>query len=111
MSKHGFLDLLKNTGATSEKGKDKNDGQTPKVDKSSASKKDSKGWNALKDDFMMNNKLKDWDKALSSDEDSEEDDDESAQGKKRGLDADDVMDDDDWSSDDGGVSKTKRRKR
>jgi len=111
MSKHGFLDILKNTGSASEKGIDKNDEQSSKVEKSSASKKDSKGWNALKDDFMMNNKLKDWDKALSSDEDSEEDDDNSARGNKRGLDADDVMDDDDWSSDDGGVSNAKRRKR
>lgn len=111
MSKHGFLDLLKNTGSASEKGKDKKDEQLSKVEKSSASKKDSKGWNALKDDFMMNNKLKDWDKALSSDEDSEENDDDSTRGNKRGLDADDVMDDDDWSSDDGGVSNAKRRKR
>ncbi|KAL7479763.1 hypothetical protein ACHAW6_005481 [Cyclotella cf. meneghiniana] len=87
-TKHGFLDMIKSAasagggaggdsketsvgGGTVDgaKGREKGDGKREK----------SVGWSALKDDFMMNSKLKDWDKELSDDD---EDDDEEEQNEK-----------------------------
>ncbi|KAL7516483.1 hypothetical protein ACHAWX_001493 [Stephanocyclus meneghinianus] len=87
-TKHGFLDMIKSAasagggvgsdsketsvgGGTVDgaKGREKGDGKREK----------SVGWSALKDDFMMNSKLKDWDKELSDDDD---DDDEEEQKEK-----------------------------
>eukprot|EP00804_Cyclotella_cryptica_P004992 CCRYP_020422-RA/>CCRYP_020422-RA protein AED:0.46 eAED:0.60 QI:0/0/0/0.75/0.66/0.5/4/0/127 len=51
--KHGFLDVIKLAG----KGEGKKD--------------KSVRWSALKDDFMMNSKLKDWDKKLYDDGDDD----------------------------------------
>lgn len=67
MSKHGFLDMLKKTGPTKIKpASDKF--ESPQKSQSKNGNKSGSGWNALKDDFMMNAKLKDWDKTLSEDE-------------------------------------------
>ena len=105
MSKHGFLDMLKKTGSSKAEAAKEKSMVAKKPDSGGSEKKASKGWNALKDDFMMGSKLKDWDKALSDDEDSD-DDDNDARGMKRAADGDDVMDDD-WSSED---EKPKKRK-
>jgi hypothetical protein len=112
MTKHGFLDMLKKTGSSHSELKGSND--TLKQSKAEISgSKTSKGWNALKDDFMMNSKLKDWDKAMSDDDDSDDDDEGNFRGTKRTADDDDddVMDND-WSSEDESrqVSKSKRKK-
>ena len=114
MSKHGFLDMLKKTGTSKSAGSEETS-KTPKSSEKNSEKKSNKGWNALKDDFMMASKLKDWDKALSSDDDEEDSDDNDegkggkgskGKGVKRSVDDDAVMDDD-WSSDD---EKPKKRK-
>jgi hypothetical protein len=60
MSKHSFLDMIKSAAA--EKSKDTSDKKQESQSK----------WKVLKDDYMMNSKLKDWDKA-SSEEDGEGD--------------------------------------
>jgi len=119
MSKHGFLDMLKKTNASGDGGSGTNKGPFSSSSKNSADgttkssriktlkdkQRTSDGWNALKDDFMMNSKLKDWDKQMSSsdedvdDVDDDEDDGGGGGGKKRG-DIDAVMDDDDSSSGD-----------
>jgi hypothetical protein len=103
MSKRGFLDMLK-TNAT--KAGDVKGGATDKAgalaalkqDNASASsgeKKSGSGWNALKDDFMMKSKLKDWDKDLSDDSSEESNDEEEAHV------AGDGEVNDDWSDDEG----------
>jgi hypothetical protein len=56
-------------------------------------KNKTKGWNALKDDFMMNTKLKDWDKELS-DNDYDDNDNSFDDEHYGGGDDDDFMDDD-----------------
>jgi hypothetical protein len=108
MTKYGFLELIKNSAkgggdATDEVTTNTNHEEKrsmnskvnlSKVDEMNRKKVDSKnkkGWNALKDDFMMNSKLKDWDKELSDDESIEDDD------HVNGVDGDDdgFMDDDD----------------
>jgi len=118
MSKHGFLDMLKKTNASGDastnKGPFSSSSKNNSADGTTKSsgiktlknkKQTSDGWNALKDDFMMNSKLKDWDKQMSSsdedvdDMDDDEEDGGSGGGKKRG-DIDAVMDDDDSSSGD-----------
>eukprot|EP00557_Chaetoceros_sp_GSL56_P005675 CAMPEP_0176498630 /NCGR_PEP_ID=MMETSP0200_2-20121128/12436_1 /TAXON_ID=947934 /ORGANISM="Chaetoceros sp., Strain GSL56" /LENGTH=372 /DNA_ID=CAMNT_0017896875 /DNA_START=28 /DNA_END=1142 /DNA_ORIENTATION=- len=71
MSKHGFLDMLKKTSSTSKDPTSKQESNSKENNASNQNKKNSKGWNALKDDFLMNKKLKDWDKALSGDEESD----------------------------------------
>ncbi|KAL3790261.1 hypothetical protein ACHAWO_001336 [Cyclotella atomus] len=68
-SKHGFLDMIKSAAAN-----DKDVKGDEKVEKIERSGKKGVGWSALKDDFMMNSKLKDWDKELSDDDDEEEED-------------------------------------
>jgi hypothetical protein len=109
MSKHGFLDMLKKTSTTSKDEISKQDSNSKGNTVSSQSKQSSKGWNALKDDFLMNKKLKDWDKAISGDEESDEE--YAGGGAKRGNrnrgDADDDIMDDDWSSDDQSPKKRK----
>lgn len=110
MTKHGFLDMLKKTGSSQSNLKESTDTiKKSKADVGGA--KTSKGWNALKDDFMMNSKLKDWDKVMSDEEDSDDDDGENIRGTKRAADDDDVMDDD-WSSEEENhqISKSKRKK-
>lgn len=106
MSKHGFLDMLKKTGSSKEQSS-KQEANTVDNTQPTKEKKSSKGWNALKDDFLMNKKMKDWDKELSDDEDSEEEyDGRRTEGLKRNHDDDDIMDDD-WSSDDQSPKKRK----
>ena len=61
-SKIGFLDMIKKSASTS-KGESSGD-------KKSDSKASTVGWSALKDDYMMGSKLKDWDK-MSDDESDE----------------------------------------
>lgn len=78
ISKKGFLDMIKSKGAGKEEEEEK-ENSTPKEDgKDKLSKQNSKdktsssgGWNALKDDFMMNSKLKDWDKDVTSSSEDE----------------------------------------
>lgn len=77
-TKHGFLNLIKKSAAVGACG-----GDDPCVDigtgtdgnEDDAGKKKEKrgavGWSALKEDFMMNSKLKDWDKDISDDDDDE----------------------------------------
>lgn len=77
-TKHGFLDLIKKSAKKSapsseaqkdESGADGTRKQAPQ--NGEINKKESAvGWNALKDDYMMNSKLKDWDK-MSDDDDDE----------------------------------------
>jgi len=108
LSKRGFLDMLK-TNATKADGGAAAKSSAPSEDKSardvSSSKSKSGGWNALKDDFMMTSKLKDWDKELSDEEDSDDDDDEEAGGG-----GGDVVNDD-WSDDDDKVASAAKRQR
>jgi len=76
ISKKGFLDMIKSKGVSKEEDgnsspkKDNQESKQNSKDKSSS----SGGWSALKDDFMMNSKLKDWDKDVtsSSEEEGEE---------------------------------------
>jgi hypothetical protein len=105
MSKHGFLDMLKKTGAPQTESTNQ-DSKATKSAETSGEKKASKGWNALKDDFLMNKKMNDWDKDLSDDDESEEEG-EDTKGVKRSVDDDDAMDDD-WS--DGEEEQPKKRK-
>ena len=62
LTKHGFLDMIK-TAATEKGIKNKTDGATSQKETPLKPK-----WNALKDDFMMGSKLKDWDKESSDEE-------------------------------------------
>jgi hypothetical protein len=72
-TKHGFLDMIKKSVKKDESGADgtrKQGGSTPQNGENN--KKDSTvGWSALKDDYMMNSKLKDWDKMSDDDDDDE----------------------------------------
>ena len=82
MSKRGFLDLLK-TNATKVDGgaaafSNKSPPSVSEGAKDTSSKPKTGGWNALKDDYMMTSKLKDWDKELTDEEDSDDDDDDEA---------------------------------
>ena len=82
MSKRGFLDLLK-TNATKVDGgaaaaANKSAPSVSEGAKGASSKSKTGGWNALKDDYMMTSKLKDWDKELTDEEDSDDDDDDEA---------------------------------
>ena len=82
MSKRGFLDLLK-TNATKVDGgaaaaANKSAPSVSEGAKGTSSKSKTGGWNALKDDYMMTSKLKDWDKELTDEEDSDDDDDDEA---------------------------------
>jgi hypothetical protein len=81
MSKHGFLDMIKTAAAAKTKEEEvkqtKDSAQAPK-------------WNALQDDYMLNSKLKDWDKESS---------DEGENGEVN----------DDWSDEEGGPTSKKRR--
>jgi hypothetical protein len=79
-TKHGFLDMIKKssvTTATTMVGESITTTTTTRIserDFNSAvptvgpTPARSVGWNALKDDFMMNSKLKDWDKEISDDD-------------------------------------------
>ncbi len=135
MTKFGFLDMLKQTASE----KNPQDGRSDNIsgnvnnEKESRSKKNtsissSSGWNALKDDFMMNSKLKDWDKEISDDDDDEidsdsivddddDDDDDSIADEGKGRkrihedDLDNIMDDDGSSSDDEAMKRTSSAKR
>jgi len=87
-TKHGFLDMIKKSAAststtgTSGAGELQHAGANgarrangPHDSKGKLSSKGSEksvGWSALKDDFMMNSKLKDWDKEISDDEDDDD---------------------------------------
>ena len=64
LTKHGFLDMIK-TAATE---------KCKKADKASSQKETTAKpkWNALKDNFMMGSKLKDWDKESSDEEEEDE---------------------------------------
>jgi len=75
-TKHGFLDLIKKSApggqgdgsANGTKQQQQQDGDSSPKNGDSTDKKDkSVGWSALKDDYMMAAKLKDWDK-MSDDE-------------------------------------------
>ncbi|KAL9178675.1 hypothetical protein ACHAXT_003806 [Thalassiosira profunda] len=73
-TKHGFLDLIKKSAASGTAGgKDAEKDSGMSGSNVTAAKKEQGGWNALKDDFMMNSKLKDWDKEISDDDDEEVD--------------------------------------
>lgn len=52
-SKHGFLDMIKSAAAS-----DKDPKGEEKVERKERDEKKGVGWSALKDDFMMNSKLK-----------------------------------------------------
>lgn len=89
-TKTGFLDMLKNT-AVAKSGESMNGnaittttkkGNDASREAESTSAKKKPGWNALKDDFMMNSKLKDWDKDLSDEDDDESDSDDEKKKKK-----------------------------
>ncbi|EJK73195.1 hypothetical protein THAOC_05182 [Thalassiosira oceanica] len=67
-SKFGFLDMIKKSASTS-KGESSSDKKADEQAISDA-KASTVGWNALKDDYMMGSKLKDWDK-MSDDESDE----------------------------------------
>jgi len=103
MSKHGFLDMLKKTG-TPQSESAQEDSKAKKSATQSKDKKSSTGWNALKDDFLMNKKMKDWDKDLSDDDESDEEDGE--RGVKRTADGADAVDDD-WSDEEEQPKKRK----
>lgn len=79
MSKHGFLDMIKTAAAAKTKKEE------PKQTKDSA--QPSK-WNALQDDYMLNSKLKDWDKESSEEENEVNED---------------------WSDEEGNPASKKRR--
>ena len=71
-TKHGFLDMIKKSVKKDESGADgtrKQGGSTPQNGENNK-KESAVGWSALKDDYMMNSKLKDWDK-MSDDDDDE----------------------------------------
>lgn len=116
MTKYGFLDMLKQSAtADSDKGDDAKEEGKDKIsnrkDKKNSSKESNEtdgnkkvGWSALQDDFMMNSKLKDWDKEISDEDDSFDDEHDDGVG-----DADDVMDND-WSSEED-VKPTKKQKK
>jgi len=85
-TKHGFLEMIKKSavaGESASKGNDAhggskehdaigaNGGNKDSATTTKGAGKSSVGWSALKDDFMMNSKLKDWDKEISDDEDDE----------------------------------------
>jgi hypothetical protein len=76
-TKHGFLDMIKKSavGTTSSGGAGGGEASGGAAEAKAESQKGSKavGWSALKDDFMMNSKLKDWDKELSDDDDDDDD--------------------------------------
>lgn len=108
MTKHGFLDMLQKKGnTTNDSGEyvastDGNNERRPTTTEKAGkeAKKKSSGWNALKDDFMMNSKMKDWDKQMSGEESFDESDssggeDEQEIARKKGgggtRDLDDVM--------------------
>jgi Rrp15p len=63
MTKHGFLDMIKS--AASDKTGDRKGASSTKAEAVKPK------WNALKDDFMMGSKLKDWDKESSDEEEDE----------------------------------------
>ena len=71
MSKHGFLDMIKSTAAEKSIKEEATSGKQ-KVDRTESKTK----WNALKDDYMLSSKLKDWDKRSSDEESLEQEDDE-----------------------------------
>ncbi|KAL7533330.1 hypothetical protein ACHAXR_010177, partial [Thalassiosira sp. AJA248-18] len=84
-TKHGFLDMIKksatatntgsgggNDGGGGGGGDMGKNGVNGSSSKGAAGSKASIGWSALKDDFMMNSKLKDWDKEISDDDDDDE---------------------------------------
>jgi hypothetical protein len=74
LSKHGFLDMIKSTAAakTANAETTTSNQAVEAVTTSKAPSNNNKGkWNALQDDYMLNSKLKDWDKE-SSDEEEEE---------------------------------------
>jgi len=113
MTKHGFIDMLQKKGTTANDAgakyvavADGNDQIQPAAATSGGKagkkgkKNSSEGWNALKDDFMMNSKMKDWDKQMSEEESFDESDssggeDEQDVARKKGgggtRDLDDVM--------------------
>mmetsp|Transcript_28297 Transcript_28297/g.60318 ORF Transcript_28297/g.60318 Transcript_28297/m.60318 type:complete len:446 (-) Transcript_28297:245-1582(-) len=77
-TKHGFLDMIKKSAVSGSQGNVNDSGARANgadeskengTTKGAGSK--SSGWSALKDDFMMNSKLKDWDKDISDDDDDE----------------------------------------
>lgn len=115
MSKHGFLDMLKKTG-TPQSGSAQEDSKAKNNATQNKDKKSSTGWNALKDDFLMNKKMKDWDKDLSDDDESDEDeergdkrnDEDGGRGSKR-ISGDAV--DDDWSDEEEQLKKEQPKKR
>lgn len=81
MSKHGFLDMIKTAAAA----KTKEEEVKPTKDSTRAPK-----WNALQDNYMLNSKLKDWDKESSDEGENEEVN-------------------EDWSDEEGGPASKKRR--
>jgi len=77
-TKHGFLEMIKKSAVAGGGGgssieqdaRKENRAGGDGMDNSKANNKGkgSVGWSALKDDFMMNSKLKDWDKEISDDD-------------------------------------------
>jgi len=99
MNKHTFLDMIKKSGGGGEDKKDEGKdngkrrrtlsiahehdttGNSMNTSSSGTANQGKKkvagdGWNALKDDFMMSSKLKDWDKNVSDDDDDDDADDD-----------------------------------
>ena len=78
-TKHGFLDLIKKSAPVGGQGDSISNGTRQQQQDSSSSnnaenvdkKEKMVGWSALKDDYMMASKLKDWDK-MSDDSDDDE---------------------------------------
>jgi len=78
-TKHGFLDMIKKSAPSSGAQKDDDSGATGTRKQGGATqqngennkKESAVGWSALKDDYMMNSKLKDWDKMSDDDDDDE----------------------------------------
>lgn len=105
MSKRGFLDMLKTNATKVDGGAAAKSAEDETSKDATSSKSKSGGWNALKDDFMMTSKLKDWDKELSDEEDSDDDDDEAGGGGGGNV------VNDDWSDDDDKVSSAAKRQR
>ena len=86
LSKHDFLDMIKSTAAANTEVQQQGTSEASKPAQPSSKSK----WGALQDDYMLNSKLKDWDKE-SSDEEEENDGNE------------------DWASDEDASSAVKEK--
>ena len=91
MTKHGFLDMIKTTAKETTQ-------STKQETTTTAAKTTSKPqWNALQDNYLLDSKLKDWDKESSEEEDADADEP-----------VDDTWDDGDAAADKKDDDKSKR---